>query len=381
MPLYLIIYLILTILGFVQGIILVIGLVFKKQSQHSQIAIVFLILLILTLALENLRISILNSGIYQQYPLFALFTISFGIAQGPLVWLYQSFFLQSEKRFKKMDALHFVPVFMVTLYHSPSVWVILENTWTLEGMVRISALVTSFQLQGFLPIQLLTALSITIYLGFSLKVYITYQVQFKNHSSQPFAYRWLGHFLRFYAGLLIYFFLVTIIDIFIFSYDLSVVFYYPVNLGITILVYWIGYQNWIFQMPSLPKIEEEIEGKIAPNFEPEMKLLKVFMQEEKPYLNPELTLKILAQETSISPKKLTQVLNQGFGKNFFEFINSYRVEEVKKRIIIGETEQFTLLAIAYESGFNSKSAFNRIFKEQTGMTPRQFQKSQSTASK
>lgn len=382
MPLYLIIYLILTILGFVQGMILVFGLIFKKQNQQSRIATLFLILLILTLALENLRISILNSGIYQQYPLFALFTVSFGIAQGPLICLYQRFFLQSEKKFQKVDLLHFSPVVFTTLYHSPSAWFILENAWTVQGVLRISTLVTSFQLQGFLPIQFLTVISIAVYLGFSLKAYFAYQTQFKNHSSQPFAYRWLGYFLKFYAGLLIYFFLITIVDIFIFNYELSAVFYHPVNLGITVLVYWIGYQNWIFQMPPLPKIGTGIEEeKVIPNFDQEIQTLSSFMEQEKPYLNPELTLKILADEVSISSKKLTQILNQGLGKNFFEFINTYRVEEVKKRIQAGETQQLTLLGIAFEAGFNSKSAFNRIFKEQTGMTPRQFQQSQTESSK
>ena len=63
------------------------------------------------------------------------------------------------------------------------------------------------------------------------------------------------------------------------------------------------------------------------------------------------------------------------GKNFYKLVNEYRVEEVKKRMVNPEYKNLTILAIAYDSGFNAKSSFNTIFKESTGMTPSGYQRS------
>jgi AraC-like DNA-binding protein len=99
------------------------------------------------------------------------------------------------------------------------------------------------------------------------------------------------------------------------------------------------------------------------------------MTEEKPYLNGELTAQELATKLGISANYLSQILNQQQRQNFFDFINSYRVIEVKNRVSSERYQNYTLLAIALESGFNSKTAFNTVFKKNTGVTPSQFHKS------
>jgi AraC-like DNA-binding protein len=98
------------------------------------------------------------------------------------------------------------------------------------------------------------------------------------------------------------------------------------------------------------------------------------MQEEKPFLEPDLTLFTLAEMINIPPNHLSQVINSLAGKNFFDFINYYRVEEAKRNIILQKYEHLTLLGIAFESGFNSKASFNRAFKRQVGITPSEFKK-------
>jgi len=97
-----------------------------------------------------------------------------------------------------------------------------------------------------------------------------------------------------------------------------------------------------------------------------------YMQNEKPYLTMALTLKDLASALDTYPHYITQVLNTVFNQNFYDFINNYRIEEVKERLKDSRYKNLTVLAIAYDCGFNSKSTFNRIFKQKTGFTPTQY---------
>lgn len=105
------------------------------------------------------------------------------------------------------------------------------------------------------------------------------------------------------------------------------------------------------------------------------KLLK-YMDEEKPYLDVDLTIHDVSGALDIPRHYLTQVINGLQGKNFYTFINEYRVEEVKKLLVDKNYRKFTLTSIAYDAGFNSKSSFNSVFKNSTGMTPSQFRERQ-----
>jgi AraC-like DNA-binding protein len=96
------------------------------------------------------------------------------------------------------------------------------------------------------------------------------------------------------------------------------------------------------------------------------------IETSKSFLNPDLALSQLATEVNISSHLLSQVINEQFNLNFFDFVNQYRVEEFKQRIVNPQYESYSLLGVAFDCGFNSKSAFNRIFKKATGLTPSQY---------
>ncbi len=100
--------------------------------------------------------------------------------------------------------------------------------------------------------------------------------------------------------------------------------------------------------------------------------IEAYVLKYKPFTNPQLSLNELAAKLKMPPHTLSRVINDGFGKNFFDFINTYRIEEFKRRAADPHYKNFTLLGIAYEVGFNSKSAFNRSFKKITAQTPRQY---------
>jgi AraC-like DNA-binding protein len=103
------------------------------------------------------------------------------------------------------------------------------------------------------------------------------------------------------------------------------------------------------------------------------------MTEQKPFKNPDLTLNELAGILEVHPNYLSQVINSKEKKSFYDLINEMRVEEFIKLISQPSNQQYTLLAISYDSGFNSKASFNRNFKKYTGLTPRDFVKQQPAA--
>lgn len=105
--------------------------------------------------------------------------------------------------------------------------------------------------------------------------------------------------------------------------------------------------------------------------------LIVLMEDEKPYLEGDISLLKLAGLMNLSAHHLSYLLNAGFGKNFFQFVNTYRVEESKKLLLSKDYEHLSIIGIAYDSGFNSKTAFNTVFKKHTGMTPSAFKKNSS----
>jgi len=100
--------------------------------------------------------------------------------------------------------------------------------------------------------------------------------------------------------------------------------------------------------------------------------LEAYMRDHKPYTNPNLTIHELASGLKIPPHVLSKVINEGFGKNFFDYVNQYRVEEFKQRMDDPRSRQHTLLSLAFDVGFNSKSAFNRAFKKLTHQTPKDY---------
>lgn len=164
-------------------------------------------------------------------------------------------------------------------------------------------------------------------------------------------------------------------------------------LAFSTITYFVGY--FAIHQPEIFKVSPQalsIFGEVEPVFTPrndqeevaekkaerpeelqEMRLLvEDFMVKNKPYTNPKLSLNELALQLKLAPHTLSRVINDGFDKNFFDFINSYRVDEFKSRVDNPKFKHYTLLSIAYEVGFNSKTAFNRSFKKITGQTPRDY---------
>ncbi len=107
----------------------------------------------------------------------------------------------------------------------------------------------------------------------------------------------------------------------------------------------------------------------------DVKLVLDYMENEQPYLDPEVSVRKIANETGIHYNKLSALINEEFGKNFNEFINGYRVELFKERVVNKKYNHLSILGLAFECGFNSKSSFNNTFKRLTGITPKAYKNS------
>ncbi|WP_284463673.1 helix-turn-helix domain-containing protein [Chryseobacterium sp.] len=162
-----------------------------------------------------------------------------------------------------------------------------------------------------------------------------------------------------------------------------------INTVFLLVIYCVGYYS-LKEKEIYPLEEKQREELISINEDSDSEdvkrklisdeeLLKIktqlerIMNIQKPYLDSELNLIKLAEMLSVSTHHLSYVINTGFGKNFFQYINEFRVEYAKK--LLKETDsKLSILGIAYESGFNSKTSFNTTFKKLTGQTPSEFKK-------
>lgn len=100
-----------------------------------------------------------------------------------------------------------------------------------------------------------------------------------------------------------------------------------------------------------------------------------YMEQKRPYQSPDLTLAELSEKLNIPPHYVSQIINEKLNINFLDFINQYRIKAAQEKLVNPKWAHYTIIAIAYEVGFNAKSTFYAAFKRQTGMTPNQYRKS------
>ncbi len=136
---------------------------------------------------------------------------------------------------------------------------------------------------------------------------------------------------------------------------------------------YIKFQKKLFPLSvanSVPKKKKELldENSIG-NYK---KQLLDYINKKKPYLDPKLSLRSLATQINIHPNQLSWLLNETIGKSYNDFINHYRVETFKQIAQNPQNAHISLIGLAYDSGFNSKTVFNTYFKKETGLTPKQF---------
>lgn len=140
-----------------------------------------------------------------------------------------------------------------------------------------------------------------------------------------------------------------------------------------------GYESQRVAQQTLEEVgEAKADNRVAYSTE-QVKRVSQYMEQTRPYLNSNLRLEDLAHQVSLSPKLLSNLINREFGCNFFEYVNGYRIAEVKATLTDPAQADTSVLDLALRAGYNSKTTFNRLFKLDTGVTPSQYRKAELAA--
>lgn len=313
------------------------------------------------------------------WPISLTLSTSFPI----FLYIYTKYVVSDYTKFQTLDYLHFVPLLVgcfVLLYFVPSLTVGIEEF--------------KEELHNINPpdeVGYVFRLYIWVYCILALTFIINYRKRIKNYfsfKSYKNSLNWLVFIII--AFLVIYNYIIYISTKYYLGADMPNIEAFrsgALLLFVYILSFWGFKQNQLATNIRTPKLnifrkDDELESdryqksgltkKKAENY---ANTLINHMNNSDSWKNNELTVAILSEETNIPKHHVTQVLNENIKKNFYTFVNEYRVEQAMQMIKSPEYDTLSFVGIAFESGFNSKTAFNIFFKKYTGMTPSEFKRS------
>lgn len=292
---------------------------------------------------------------------------------GPFLYLYTKSLMLNLKKLPFIDYLHFLPFAFLTLMY----FIFFQDKLAFESGYLI------FRNDGYTAARIIYGL-IFVFSVFYYSILTLYVInRYRKVKYDRFSYfssnnmlNWLYFLSAFFMAMYIVFTIMALYNIFagIKFFEIE----YFSDLSLILLTFSVSYfgikQNYLFQTHIEEKVLKSTKKYKNSSLSEEIKAdyinkIMEFMSSEKPHLNPELTIQDLSKQLNITRHHLTEILNNELGKNFFNFINEYRVAEVKKRLLDNKFTHLTIVAIAFDSGFNSKSTFNSIFKQQTGKPP------------
>lgn len=347
-------------LGFSQGLFAAILMMTKKERSISD--------KLLTAWLSLLAIEFLTCGI--DYSLFGypLLTSSF-ILFNPAFYLYVKSLVSNTFKLKWIQLLHLLPfIFFETfayIMHEPYM---LDDFFVLDSTLWFRTLFSFASVVSWIAYNYATAASIFRHRSSLLN-------QFSNIESSK-KLGWLVFIVIFYNLFCLLLVVTSIFSILtVVGFPLSPITNYS---ALLLFVYILGFYGLKQQViyrdteSQQPNIERYSKSPLSDAKKDKIKTqIITHFEKHKPYLNPDLSMDMLSEQLKVPKHKLTEVLNVDIGKNFFQFVNEYRIEAVKSQLR-DPNNQYSIEAIGYECGFNSKSSFFTVFKKITGQTPLQF---------
>ena len=291
---------------------------------------------------------------------------------GPLFYLYVSSLSIEEFTLSPRLLYHLIPFIVVVVHRS------------IVGGVPMSKYFIYNEIYF-----LLVVVSLSIYWFQSLKLILGHRKNIPYHFSnytQKNSLTWLIFVLTaFFVIYVIHFFVSSMHRIFGVNIINIPAYYVNFTVFSFIMIFFGINQTAIYKSSKgetrkslLRPISKEQETKLVQSslnnkqIEELTEIVFDYLKNEKPFLNPDFSLQMMADDLSMSRQKLSLVINLNQQKNFYKLINEFRIEEVKEKLLDPNYKHFTILGIGLECGFNSKSSFNRIFKTETGLTPTEY---------
>ncbi|MTI40855.1 helix-turn-helix domain-containing protein [Fulvivirga lutimaris] len=315
------------------------AIIFSRKSKISNL----LAGVVLSFSLMLIYYITFWTGLYQSLPRVIGISGAFTFIFPPLLWFY----IKSGKGKLYFKPIHFLPFLLYCIYFGAAPSLGHEQRMTAGLTV---AIVQNIHLMIYSLLIFKTAIK---------QSSVSKEALWKKN----IAWSFIGYTLSFNLYYLL-----------VWTGALKIEYDYFISLASSFFIYYVGYYS--HKNPSTLKSLEGLKyektqiGSTASHsiFES----IKKHMEIEKPFLNSELKLNLLAEQLSLSVNQVSQVINDITGQNFSDFINQYRIEEAK-RIITNDDQNLKLIEVAYDSGFNNKTSFNNAFKKFTSYSPSEFQ--------
>lgn len=364
------------------GLLLSVVLVIHKRGNSTANKI--LAALIFVFSFRIIEVIAVWSKYIIEFPQLFSVTAPFKYLYGPLLFFY-ALALTEKLNFKTRDLLHVVPFLahiwiFLPLFMAPYAF----KVDLLTNVILVADPNGPIEINRYFTFSILQIPHLLCYTFITWRTITRYRKELNGslQSLEKIKLDWLERLLIGYGSLSALWLAYTIAIIFGANYLMELD--YLATGMVCLMIYAIGYST--FQQPEiisdglvlkqLPKYEKStLTQHQAENYSAQ---LLAVMETERPYINSDLKLTDLAKLLSISPHHLSQILNERLHQKFSDFINSYRIEEAKQRLLNSNDPNLTILEVAYDVGFNTKASFNAAFKKLTGQTPTQFRKSRQT---
>jgi AraC-like DNA-binding protein len=351
--------------GIIYGLILFKSKTFNKTA--NRILAVILFLLSYRLIIQIMRL--FGIGYYDAW-YYIIIDLSW--VHGALIYFYAK--AQTERNFtiKKKDWIHFLPVIIQVGF---SIFVRLQNLYwdgTKESLSWLGYYGYVVWMNNS-TIYIVASILIIFYTYKSQKLLISVNENFEIATKKL---QWMKRIIHSFLVYFSFVLFILLIDLVIYKsanessyFYFNRFYYYPFFIGIAILTYWIGLEGFSRRNDPELSIKNTINADDLERLKVISEKIQKAMEEDKLYKDQELSVNSLAEELHIKPYLISKSLNEIYNQRFNDYINTYRVKEVKDLLKDAENSKYTLLSLAMDAGFNSKSSFNRAVKKQLGISP------------
>lgn len=359
-------------------LLIILTIVLLVQKNINILSRNLLVAFLLSKAFLNIRWLVFNFRIikYADFTFFYFISKSGFFLLAPLLFLYVKSLCQKNFQLKKIDLLHLIPFSLILVFESITATLLLSEsaaTNTIFYAIFVTNQGKIFWTSNLIQILLYIITMLRMPQFFGTKTKDLYSpAETKN-------LKWLKSLLL----LLVFHWIFITSQAVLITLNISNRTLLSLLSLYSIVIFLVFATILVFKGLKLSKIFSVIEekSKYANSPLPDNIIKKYandlsdYMKNHKPYLISSLTLNDLSENLSIPSWQLSQIINEHFQQNFFNYINSHRIEEAKRLLSDSNNGHRTVLEILYEVGFNSKSAFNIAFKKHTGITPSQFKNS------